>query len=566
VCPTFEMAKGIPRALACAGFALVGLALIVLGLLGRDTGAGLLGSDGASALGRLSQSEAAWHAVWDREPPSRLEKAATKLDGEFDWCVSKAKRGSCGAGPVARWCAQVCQANDMDGECLQSLLDIKCSRLLPDSAARFADGKWSCYTGLFKSEADACIDDAGGMVSCYQPDPTLYSVDAHSALTELITDNGCNADEPTDWVVSHPHPHIGGCDDMLPWTSKPDAKRNQKGPVYECADYARHGWCSMNNVVDKSHGGRKNNYPEEHCCVCGGGSAEDTSHIPYNFCYAYGGGSTESPDVPDEIACSESKLAVHVALATYYNGSTIQKYLPQHFRVIQEFHTKLSADAFIAVDESSKICWAAFRGSQELDDWLTDALSALATQCFASNGHTIGECSYGFYEQYDSLRQAGIVRTLANLANKGNCVNGIRVVGHSLGGGLASIASADFFTLSEDTNSTREIRFPYMLTPETFRVYSFGEPRSLRWYSADWFHSNVAKVRWLNWGDPIPASPPSSWGFKHWGKAYEITSDLSRKHTWKHMSQDHGASGFYVQNHQMEPYISRLAASCAPRE
>ncbi|KAJ1633537.1 hypothetical protein T492DRAFT_866676 [Pavlovales sp. CCMP2436] len=108
-------AHGIARALACMGFALVGLALIALGLLGSDSGAGLpgrdagalLGGDAFSALGR----EAAWHNVM------------TKLDGEFDWCVSKATEGSCGVGPVARWCAQVCQANDMDGECLQSLLE-----------------------------------------------------------------------------------------------------------------------------------------------------------------------------------------------------------------------------------------------------------------------------------------------------------------------------------------------------------------------------------------------------------------------------------------------------------
>jgi len=38
-------------------------------------------------------------------------------------CVAKAKKGACGSSTVARWCAQVCQANDMDGDCLQSILE-----------------------------------------------------------------------------------------------------------------------------------------------------------------------------------------------------------------------------------------------------------------------------------------------------------------------------------------------------------------------------------------------------------------------------------------------------------
>ncbi|KAG8463634.1 hypothetical protein KFE25_003907 [Diacronema lutheri] len=489
-------------------------------------------------------------ALLAQPPPGRLglheqtagvKKRTPSTDqGEMDWCVAKAKKGACGSSTVARWCAQVCQANDMDGDCLQSILDIKCARLLPDSAARLADGKWGCYQGLFKHEVAACVDDSGGPVDCYEADSAATWVDADAQLRALIADNGCDSSEPSTWLPSHPH-NTTGCTDMLPWASS--TGRRGSGPAHECLDYARNGWCTLNTVVDRAKGGRLNNWPEEHCCACGGGN-------------------TVSPDVPEAEACAESQMAVHLSLAAYYNGTDLIQKLPEHFELIAEYHTRASADAFIGVGGGS--CWAAFRGSEQDADWITDAVSALGTACAAANGQSIGECGLGFYVSHQSLRAAGLIDRLAALSREGRCPNGIRLTGHSLGAGLASIAAADLFTVGEDTNRTREIRLGQELTPHSLRVYTFGEPRSLRWYAADWFNSNVAKVRWLNWGDPIPASPPSSWGFKHWGQAREIRSDFFRKHSYKPVVQDHGASGLYLQNHAMEPYITRLAATCNP--
>jgi len=369
---------------------------------------------------------------------------------------------------------------------------IKCARLLPDSAARLADGKWGCYQGLFKHEVAACVDDSGGPVDCYEADSAATWVDADAQLRALIADNGCDSSEPSTWLPSHPH-NTTGCTDMLPWASS--TGRRGSGPAHECLDYARNGWCTLNTVVDRAKGGRLNNWPEEHCCACGGGN-------------------TVSPDVPEAEACAESQMAVHLSLAAYYNGTDLIQKLPEHFELIAEYHTRASADAFIGVGGGS--CWAAFRGSEQDADWITDAVSALGTACAAANGQSIGECGLGFYVSHQSLRAAGLIDRLAALSREGRCPNGIRLTGHSLGAGLASIAAADLFTVGEDTNRTREIRLGQELTPHSLRVYTFGEPRSLRWYAADWFNSNVAKVRWLNWGDPIPASPPSSWGFKHW--------------------------------------------------
>jgi hypothetical protein len=611
-------------ALACAGIACVALALVALSLP----------SEGEDRLRSAVHTDATL----------ALEKSSRQ--GEFDWCLSKAQHGGCSDATVARWCAQLCQANDLDGTCLQSILEyaaelprpdgvaararaaprprrtrtraraappaacsIQCSHIVPNSAARLGDaGLWGCFTGLYQSEALSCVDDAAAPAACFQPDMEARWVEADSALRALIATNGCDAAEPASWAPAHPRNVTEGCVDMLPWTSLPVALAHgrRSGPEYECEDYLTRGWCAGNELLDKSKGGRENNWPEEHCCDCGGGN------LP-------------APTLPFSELCVESQMAVHLTLASYSRGAELVRLLPNHFKLVQEFHAasnatamtreSLPADGFIATGNNA--CWLAFRGSQEDVDWSTNLISAVATDCLASNNRSIGQCGVGFYASYDALRTAGLVRKLAELHATARCPGGFRVVGHSLGGAVASIAAADLHTLSRDAAPADGLRLP-ALTAANFRVYTFGEPRSLRWYAADWFQTRVAKVRWSNWGDPIPASPPSSWGFKHWcvarggarrgptraradwtgprrdspavaplpspdcararasawlcrvasrgrrGASHEIRSDYFRKHSFKLVGQDHGASGLYLKNHGIAPYIERLAKTCAP--
>mmetsp|Transcript_10422 Transcript_10422/g.28374 ORF Transcript_10422/g.28374 Transcript_10422/m.28374 type:complete len:177 (+) Transcript_10422:2-532(+) len=149
------------------------------------------------------------------------------------------------------------------------------------------------------------------------------------------------------------------------------------------------------------------------------------------------------------------------------------------------------------------------------------------------------------------------------------CANGLRITGHSLGGALASVAAADFQTLSDNGQLVGKggQAGSLLLSPANFRTYTFGEPRSLLWYSADWFNARAAKVRWLNWGDPIASGPPPKFGFKHWGRAYEIENGglFDTENFFKHVPQNYGTSGFWPQNHRLDPYTTRLAESCVNR-
>lgn len=48
------------------------------------------------------------------------------------------------------------------------------------------------------------------------------------------------------------------------------------------------------------------------------------------------------------------------------------------------------------------------------------------------------------------------------------------------------------------------------------------------------------------------------------GKAYEIRSDFFRRHEWKPVSQDHGASGFYLQKCAAAPSRQSLPPCACP--
>jgi hypothetical protein len=70
-------------------------------------------------------------------------------------------------------------------------------------------------------------------------------------------------------------------------------------------------------------------------------------------------------------------MAVHLALAAYSHGAELVSLLPNHFKLVKEFHAAsnatavtrmpLSADGFVATGAGA--CWLSFRGEQEDVDW-----------------------------------------------------------------------------------------------------------------------------------------------------------------------------------------------------
>jgi len=109
-------------------------------------------------------------------------------------------------------------------------------------------------------------------------------------------------------------------------------------------------------------------------------------------------------------------------------------------------------DGYIAVLD------VAFRGSHDIQDWLTNFKVATAA-CSFDGGLTVGRVHSGFLQAYKTLREplAAKVRLLVPSASSGQAVL-CRVLGHSLGGAMATLcaydlaASSDFSYLGADVS------------------------------------------------------------------------------------------------------------------
>lgn len=263
-------------------------------------------SPGASAL--LDDDDDDWSSVREPFHPSDLaflEKKRRKPRQDADeiedpdppdWCEAKANNGHCDWDSVAKWCTQICEAYDGDADCLQSHLDIECSKRSQGSVARISDaGMWACW-GVLDDDSPAvyaCVNDAGHLATCAGADesipPRVPAADVDAALAAIVSAGGCDERPPDGWDESHARTTPDSkCTDFIPWDSGRafDGKRARKGKGMDCSDYSQNGWCAADKVVDADRAGRKYGFPEEHCCVCGGGN-------------------TYAPPVDDELACDE---------------------------------------------------------------------------------------------------------------------------------------------------------------------------------------------------------------------------------------------------------------------
>ena len=124
----------------------------------------------------------------------------------------------------------------------------------------------------------------------------------------------------------------------------------------------------------------------------------------------------------------------------------------------------------------------AFRGTQQVKDWMTN-LDAATTQVCSSSGEVLGNVHRGFNEAFLSVR-AQIGPLL-----KGDEDLPLFVTGHSLGGALATLAT---WYLNGDSLAA---------------CYTFGAPRVGDTGLMDRFRTPVYRL--VNGVDPVPFVPPS---------------------------------------------------------
>ena len=145
------------------------------------------------------------------------------------------------------------------------------------------------------------------------------------------------------------------------------------------------------------------------------------------------------------------------------------------------------------VAEAADVVLVSFRGTQQLNDWLTN-LNLLSTAT------SVGDLHAGFFEAFTDLQQA------AERAVGGGAGKSMVITGHSLGGALALIAAA-----------------VWRQSFNVLAVHTFGQPAVGKRNFIDLVSNEVAPYyRFVNDDDIVPRVPP---GYRHGGELIQFDSD-----------------------------------------
>jgi len=153
----------------------------------------------------------------------------------------------------------------------------------------------------------------------------------------------------------------------------------------------------------------------------------------------------------------------------------------------------------------------AFRGTRSWENWVQD-FAFFQTVPF--HGSIPGaEVHWGFMEGYRSLRDQ--VRQAAAFYRKRLPKKPFLVLGHSLGGAIATLAAADLRV----ENSTNPIE-----------LWTFGSPRLGNTRFAEFVdRSTTGSWRIVNRRDPVPHLPMNFLGFEHVNTEYWMQNSTSWK-------------------------------------
>lgn len=204
---------------------------------------------------------------------------------------------------------------------------------------------------------------------------------------------------------------------------------------------------------------------------------------------------------------------------------------------------------YIAVDRTRALTVLAFRGSGSIRNWLAniDARRVNIDLCPGCRAHE------GFWKSWTEAR-AGVMAALLKAAQDYPSFK-VVVVGHSLGGAIASFAAAEIRNKGVNAD-----------------LYTYGAPRisgsSLSNYITN--QNRGGNFRVTHTDDPVPRLPPLFTGFEHISPEYWITSpndaattvnDVTRLEGSKNTDGNAGRGGANVASHLW--YLGPIA-QCRP--
>lgn len=170
-------------------------------------------------------------------------------------------------------------------------------------------------------------------------------------------------------------------------------------------------------------------------------------------------------------------------------------------------NTSTDTHGYIAVSQSRRQVIVAFRGTQDLENWITNLnfLKKPDTNIkLCLNETAVGLVHGGFYEAYLSV-QMQMRQSLHELQATAGGYELI-VIGHSLGAALATLAAADLACA------------PILGQPV---VYNYGSPRVGDKTFSDFATKTINIYRHTHWKDIVPHVPPEDvFGFWHVGNEH----------------------------------------------
>ncbi|ORY17424.1 Alpha/Beta hydrolase protein [Clohesyomyces aquaticus] len=169
---------------------------------------------------------------------------------------------------------------------------------------------------------------------------------------------------------------------------------------------------------------------------------------------------------------------------------------------VTEFQNSLKTDVtgFVAVDNTNSLVVVSFRGSTSIQNWIANFdIGAVNTDlCNGCTAHS------GFWNSWLEARD-GVLAAVKSAA-QANPKYKIVATGHSLGGAIASLATAQL------RNSGYSVA-----------LYTFGAPRVASPKLSDYITAQPGgNYRITHWNDPVPRLPPISFNFVHISPEYYI--------------------------------------------
>jgi triacylglycerol lipase len=200
---------------------------------------------------------------------------------------------------------------------------------------------------------------------------------------------------------------------------------------------------------------------------------------------------------------------------------------------------KVEPFGFVAQNKTSHNVFVTFRGTESPEDWLSNST-------IGHTAHPWGPVEEGFFKLYAQC-SADVIAAVRGAAGAPN----VFVTGHSLGGALCTLATADLFIQNLSA-----------------RLYNFASPRTGSPAFAAQFNQKVA-VAWrtVNTEDivtTIPLATPTLESGKPAHGLFGILIGLAPKLDFEHVGSPVSFTTFngsILRNHQMETYIAALNAA-----